>query len=150
MRKGKGAGKGYTLNLPMPPRSDDSDYLQALKTEALPRLKQFAPQFLLISAGFDAHFKDPLAHMHLTREGYRDMAELLLDLAQETAGGQASHRIGRRLQPRSLWRSAWRTTSACSWGYPSTTFNERGVVVSQAAGGRRERLKMPRSIVRCQ
>ncbi len=86
--EGKGAGKGYTLNLPMPPRSDDSDYLRALKTEALPRLKQFAPQFLLISAGFDAHFKDPLAHMHLTREGYRDMAELLLDLAQETAGGK--------------------------------------------------------------
>ncbi len=86
--EGKGPGKGFTLNLPMPPRSDDSDYLQALKKEALPRLTQFAPQFVLISAGYDAHEKDPLAHMNLTREGYRDMTGLVQDLARESAGGK--------------------------------------------------------------
>jgi acetoin utilization deacetylase AcuC-like enzyme len=85
---GKGPGQGFTLNLPFPPRSDDSDYLEAIRKEALPRLKEFNPQFLLISAGFDAHEKDPLAHMKLTRHGYRDMAGLLLKLAQETAGGK--------------------------------------------------------------
>ncbi len=85
---GKGPGQGFTLNLPFPPRSEDSDYLEALKKEALPRLQEFKPQFLLISAGFDAHEQDPLAHMKLTRHGYRDMAKLLLDLAQETAGGK--------------------------------------------------------------
>jgi acetoin utilization deacetylase AcuC-like enzyme len=85
---GKGPGQGFTLNLPFPPRSDDSDYLEAIKREALPRLTEFNPQFLLISAGFDAHEKDPLAHMKLTRHGYRDMAGLLLKLAQETAGGK--------------------------------------------------------------
>ena len=86
--EGKGAGLGFTLNLPFPPHSDDSDYLTALKKEALPRLKQFAPQLVFISAGFDAHAKDPLAHMNLSREGYREMGRLLLDLAQETAGGR--------------------------------------------------------------
>ena len=85
---GKGPGQGFTLNLPFPPRSEDSDYLEALKKEVLPRLQEFNPQFLLISAGFDAHEKDPLAHIKLTRHGYRDMATLLLDLAQETAGGK--------------------------------------------------------------
>jgi acetoin utilization deacetylase AcuC-like enzyme len=85
---GKGPGQGFTLNLPFPPRSDDSDYLEAIKREALPRLQEFNPQFLLISAGFDAHEKDPLAHIKLTRHGYRDMAGLLLELAQETAGGK--------------------------------------------------------------
>jgi acetoin utilization deacetylase AcuC-like enzyme len=86
--EGKGAGKGFTLNLPFPPRSGDDDYLEALSTEALPRLKDFAPQLIFISAGFDAHTDDPLAHMNLTREGYRRMARLILDLAQETAGGR--------------------------------------------------------------
>ncbi len=86
--QGSGAGQGFTLNLPLPPRSDDSDYLTALKGEALPRLRQFAPQLVMISAGFDGHAKDPLAHMNLSRDGYREMTTLLLDLAQETAGGR--------------------------------------------------------------
>ena len=86
--EGKGAGQGFNLNLPMPPHSDDSDYLTALKKEALPRLQAFAPEFVFISAGFDAHANDPLAHMNLTHEGYREMGRLLLDLAQETAGGR--------------------------------------------------------------
>ncbi len=86
--EGKGPGKGFTLNLPFPPRSDDSDYLVAFKNEALPRLRLFAPQLVFISAGFDAHTKDPLAHMNLTRDGYRDMGRLVLDLALETAQGR--------------------------------------------------------------
>ena len=86
--RGKGPGEGFTLNLPFPPRSGDGEYLEALKTEALPRLREFAPQFLLISAGFDAHQDDPLAHMKLTRSGYREMGRLLLDLAGETANGR--------------------------------------------------------------
>ena len=85
---GEGPGQGYTMNLPFPPRSGDAEYLEALRKEALPRLRQFAPQLVFISAGFDAHEKDPLAHMKLTREGYRDMGRLILDLAQETAAGR--------------------------------------------------------------
>ena len=86
--EGKGPGQGFTLNLPLRPHSDDSDYLAALKKEALPRLQAFAPQFVFISAGFDAHVNDPLAHMNVTREGYREMGQLVLDLAQETAEGR--------------------------------------------------------------
>jgi len=86
--EGKGPGKGFTLNLPFPPRSGDEEYLEALQNEGLPRVRQFSPQFVMISAGFDAHSKDPLAHMHLTRSGYREMGRLVLDLAQESAGGR--------------------------------------------------------------
>jgi acetoin utilization deacetylase AcuC-like enzyme len=85
---GKGPGQGFTLNLPFPPRSGDEEYLEALKKEGLPRLMEFDPQFLMISAGFDAHQSDPLAHMNLSRDAYRQMARLLLDLAGETAGGR--------------------------------------------------------------
>ena len=86
--EGKGPGKGFTLNLPFPPHSGDEEYLEALRNEGLPRLRQFAPQFVMISAGFDAHAKDPLAQISLTRSGYREMARLVLDLAQESAGGR--------------------------------------------------------------
>ncbi len=88
LEEGSGPGKGFTLNLPFPPRSGDEEYLEALQNEGLPRLRQFAPQFVVISSGFDAHSKDPLAHMHLTRMGYREMGRLVLDLAQESAGGR--------------------------------------------------------------
>lgn len=86
--QGKGAGKGTTLNLPLPPGSGDREYLQALQEEGLPKLRQFAPEFVLISAGFDAHQDDPLAHQNLTREAYKTMGRLILDVAQETAGGR--------------------------------------------------------------
>ena len=59
-----------------------------MQDEGLPRLRQFAPQFVMISAGFDAHSKDPLAHMRLTRSGFREMGRLVLDLARESAGGR--------------------------------------------------------------
>ncbi len=86
--EGTGAGQGFTLNLPLPLRSGDAQYLEALKNEALPRLRQFAPQLVLISAGFDAHEKDPMAAMRVTRQGFRDMGRLLLELARETASGR--------------------------------------------------------------
>jgi len=85
---GKGPGKGFTLNLPFSPHSGDEDYLEAITEKAMPRLRQFAPQFVLISAGFDAHADDPLAHMHLTRRAYREMTRLMLDLARDSAGGR--------------------------------------------------------------
>lgn len=85
---GKGPGQGFTLNLPFAPHSGDEEYLEALKNKGLPRLREFAPQFLLISAGFDAHQHDPLAHMNLSRDAYRQMGRMLLDLAQETAEGR--------------------------------------------------------------
>ena len=86
--EGTGAGQGFTLNLPLPLRSGDAQYLAALNNEALPRLRQFAPQLIFISAGFDAHEKDPMAAMRVTRQGFRDMGRLLLELARETASGR--------------------------------------------------------------
>jgi acetoin utilization deacetylase AcuC-like enzyme len=86
--EGKGKGKGFNLNLPLPAGSGDAEYLRALEEEGLPRLRQFAPQFVLVSAGFDAHESDPLAHQNLSSEAYRRMGEMLLQLAQETAGGR--------------------------------------------------------------
>ena len=58
--RGVGAGEGATLNCPLPPGAGDREWLGALEREVLPALEAFAPEFVLVSAGFDAHARDPL------------------------------------------------------------------------------------------
>jgi|UniRef100_A0A7C3SM24 acetoin utilization deacetylase AcuC-like enzyme len=86
--QGKGPGKNTTLNLPLPQGSGDKEYLQALTEEGLPKLREFAPEFILVSAGFDAHRDDPLAHQNLSREAFKTMGSLVLEVAKESAGGR--------------------------------------------------------------
>jgi acetoin utilization deacetylase AcuC-like enzyme len=86
--RGKGRGEGFTLNLPMPAGSSDAEYLAAFREQGLPRLQEFAPQFVLVSAGFDAHADDPLAHLALSRGAYQEMTKMLLELAEESAAGR--------------------------------------------------------------
>jgi len=86
--RGLGDGEGATLNRPMPAGSTDADWLGELETHVLPALEAFRPEFVLISAGFDAHRLDPLAGVNLSEDGYRAMTARLLELAQRTAGGR--------------------------------------------------------------
>lgn len=85
---GEGAGRGYTLNLPMPPESEDDDYLQAMQSRVLPKLDDFRPQMLLVSAGFDAHREDPLAHINLSEEGFAQITHLLTQAADHHCAGK--------------------------------------------------------------
>ncbi|MEO0649758.1 MAG: histone deacetylase [Planctomycetota bacterium] len=75
--RGSGAGEGTTLNLPQAAGSDGRQWLGAVEGQLLPALEAFEPQFLLISAGFDAHVEDPLARSRLTTADYGRMTELL-------------------------------------------------------------------------
>jgi len=67
---GEGEGKGYNINLTMVPRSGDTQYLEILDELFTPIINQFKPDILLISAGFDTHFSDPLTQLNLTTQGY--------------------------------------------------------------------------------
>ncbi len=78
---GDGPGRGTTLNLPMPPGSGDAQYLAAIEGRVAPALDRFKPEMLLISAGFDAHGEDPLAHVELTDDGFAAMTTHLMELA---------------------------------------------------------------------
>jgi acetoin utilization deacetylase AcuC-like enzyme len=80
---GKGAGLGYTLNFPFPPQSGDWEYLEVMEEEIVPALAAFRPDCLMISAGFDAHANDPLAHMKLSRAGYSRLGRVLALFARE-------------------------------------------------------------------
>jgi acetoin utilization deacetylase AcuC-like enzyme len=78
---GAGAGEGYTINLPVPPGSDERTWLSLLARVVLPAARAFAPQLVLVSAGFDAHERDPLAGARLQTESFAEIARQVRDLA---------------------------------------------------------------------
>jgi len=85
--RGRGAGVGYTLNLALPAGSGDDDYLAAFDN-AEEKIEWFDPDFILVSAGFDAHWGDSLARMRVTEKGFRAMTRRMLDRAALHCGGR--------------------------------------------------------------
>jgi acetoin utilization deacetylase AcuC-like enzyme len=85
---GRGAGEGATLNCPLPAGTDDAGYAAVIEGRVLPALRRFAPDVLLISAGFDAWRDDPLGGMAVTEQGFAQWGEWLRELAAEVCGGR--------------------------------------------------------------
>ena len=85
---GGGAGEGFTVNIPLPPGSNDGDYAHAFSQIVEPIVSQFVPQALLVSAGQDGHVDDQLASMMLTENGFAHMALRVLRLAQQCCEGR--------------------------------------------------------------
>lgn len=85
---GGGKAKGYTVNIPLPPRAGDKAYLWAMEETVVPKLDAFRPELLLISAGFDAHKGDPLADMELSDNGYYRMTRMLAEVADRHCKGR--------------------------------------------------------------
>ncbi len=80
--RGSGKGRGTNLNVPMPPGSGDTEYATVFTDTLIPALQDFAPEFTLISAGFDAHYLDPLANTELTADGFATLTDLILEFAE--------------------------------------------------------------------
>jgi acetoin utilization deacetylase AcuC-like enzyme len=87
---GRDDGEGYTVNLPFPAGYGDAEYREAFTRIVEPIAHQYAPQFVLISAGFDAHARDPLGGMEVTEAGFAAMARSLLGVATAHAGGRCA------------------------------------------------------------
>ncbi|HLK11211.1 MAG TPA: histone deacetylase [Candidatus Binatia bacterium] len=85
---GRGAGAGRTLNLPFPAGFGDAEFARAFAEVIVPVCRQFAPEFVLVSAGFDCDARDPLGGLTVTPAGVAAMAQALVGLAGETAGGR--------------------------------------------------------------
>jgi len=85
---GSAEGEGFTLNLPFPAGYGDAQYVAAFADVVEPVARQFAPQFLLVSAGFDAHRRDPLAGMEVSEEGFAKLARILLRVARDVCNGR--------------------------------------------------------------
>ncbi len=85
---GRAEGEGYTVNLPMAAGSGPAEYLAAFRDVLLPVARAFAPEFVLISAGFDAHRDDPLAGIRLDEDSFAAMTDALLDVADDACDGR--------------------------------------------------------------
>jgi acetoin utilization deacetylase AcuC-like enzyme len=86
--RGIGAGEGFTLNVPLPAGTGDERYGEVIREQVLPALRRFAPEVLILSAGFDAWQNDPLGGMKVTEEGFRAWGEWCAGLAAEVCGGR--------------------------------------------------------------
>ena len=85
---GRGPGKGFTVNLPLDVGAVSEDYQLVFAEVILPILRQFKPDLLLVSAGVDAHERDPLAGMRLTTPAFAAMTMELRRVAEECCGGR--------------------------------------------------------------
>ncbi len=85
---GEGDGRGLTLNYPLPMGSTDAHYERAFEESIIPALQKYEPELILVSAGYDGHFSDPLARMLLTARGFYRLTELLVGAADELCRGR--------------------------------------------------------------
>ena len=85
---GGGKGAGYTLNVPLEAGATDGDYAAVFNALVIPVIDQFKPQLMLISAGYDAHERDPLARMRVSTGGYALLTKALCDAAERHCHGR--------------------------------------------------------------
>ncbi len=86
--KGSGRGLNYNINVPLPPGSEDGDYIKAFEEKLKPAALAFSPDFVLISAGFDAHKDDLLGGMKVTAKGFAEMTQVVKDIAEKCCEGR--------------------------------------------------------------
>ena len=85
---GEGEGKGYTVNVPLPPGMGDNEYVKIFNEILGPVTDQYKPEFIIVSAGFDTFYDDPLGGMKVTPEGFAKMTRFLTDAAEKYSGGK--------------------------------------------------------------
>lgn len=85
---GTGPGKGTTINVPLAAGAGDEEIIRAFRAKLVPAATAFRPQFVFISAGFDAHTKDPLAQLRVTENGYAELTRVVMEIANAFGDGR--------------------------------------------------------------
>ena len=85
---GEDEGLGYKVNIPLPFKTSDEIYLEAVNEIVTPIVRQYRPQFVLVSAGLDGHYKDPVGNLALSASCYGEIFKTILKLASETCKGR--------------------------------------------------------------
>jgi len=86
--RGEGVGLGTTINVPLPATTGYETYEPVFRQVMAPAADRFDPQLILVSAGFDAHWKDPLGGMYLSTAGYAKLTGIIIELAQSLCNGR--------------------------------------------------------------
>jgi acetoin utilization deacetylase AcuC-like enzyme len=85
---GKGKGEGFNVNVPLPPGMGDAEYGNIFKKILKPIALEYNPQLILVSAGFDIHYNDPLGGMEISEKGFARMTQIVMEIAEATAKGK--------------------------------------------------------------
>ena len=129
---GSGPGEGYTINLPVPAGSEEDLWLSLIEHIVIPAAREFAPDLVLISAGFDAHREDPLAGCRLETGSFAEMARHARDLA-----GALDVPLGAVLEggyePAALARCVQQTLAALGGDEPARSAAPEPLLTSRAA-----------------
>jgi len=86
--KGSGPGYGFTLNSPVLPGKGDAEYKELLERDMVPAFEGFKPEFILVSAGFDAHVDDDMSDINLTTECFSWIMKRILEIADKYSNGR--------------------------------------------------------------
>ena len=135
---GLGAGAGLTVNIPLEAGATDADYQLAYGAIVRPVLEQFAPELVIVSAGFDAHERDPLASMRVSTEGYASLLNGLRTwsagsaLAVVTEGGYDLTALGECIEASLLVLQSADTAAWPATGQPAPR-GERALAAVRAA-----------------
>ncbi len=102
---GEGAGRGYSVNLPLQPYTDDAVYLEAFAAVVPPVVRAFRPDVVVAQLGIDSHRTDPLTHLALSIEGFAEAVRRILGLAPRlVALGGGGYDLGNVAR---AWTAAW-------------------------------------------
>jgi acetoin utilization deacetylase AcuC-like enzyme len=135
--KGADAGRGFTMNAPLPPGQGDRVYLRVFDELLLPRIEAFEPEVVIISAGYDAHCDDPLAMMDVTERGFAEMTARVVDLADRIAGGRVAAVLEGGYDLNALGRSVEATLRVLDGATPDRAIAELDENVADTDDGER-------------
>ena len=85
---GRGPGEGYTINVPLREGAGDASFVTIFRKILEPVALEYQPELILLSAGFDTYFQDPLGGMRVTPEGFAAMTRILLNIADACCQGR--------------------------------------------------------------
>ena len=85
---GEGKGRGYSVNVPLPPYTTDVFYLQAFQSIVPPIIETYQPEAIVMQCGVDAHFQDQLGHLRLTTDAFTKLASFMVELANQYTNGR--------------------------------------------------------------
>jgi len=102
---GTEGGAGYTINVPLPAGMGDREYMKIFSSILGPVIDQYKPEFILVSAGFDTYFEDPLGGMKVTPKGFARMTRFLREAAKKHCGGKIVYILEGGYNLDGLWLS---------------------------------------------
>jgi len=115
---GRGRGEGFTVNVPLSPGAGDAEYGILFEKILKPTALEYQPQLILVSAGFDTHYNDPLGGMEVTERGFARMTQILMEIAAATAQGKLAFTLEGGYNVAAEWRSVKAVIEELSQGLP--------------------------------